>query len=432
MLVHASKKEKILSRSNQKASFSDILKVIGPGLLWAGAAIGGSHLIQSTRAGANFGFSLVWLVIICNLLKYPFFEYGHRYTAITGRSLLEGYRELGKPVLYLFFVLNFFLAFINSAGVTMVAAGIAGRVFGTSLSITHWSAIIFTFTALVILIGKYSSIDRFVKIIIVTLAVSTIVAVVMALGKGSAATPSFQAPSPWTMASLPFLVALMGWMPCPIEGSVWSSLWMLEKKKVNGCLPTYSQARIDFHLGYFATLFLALAFISLGALVMFGTGENFSKSGIAFSGQLIDLYVKSLGSWSIPIISIAALTTMLSTTLTVIDAYPRSIASTLKLIVPKLELKEKALYQGLVLFVCLISMVIVMFFVKNMTQMIDFATIISFLAAPIFAFINFRVVTHPHVPEECKPSGLMKVWSWVGIIFLSGVSILFLVKRFVF
>ena len=32
-----------------------------PGLLWAGAAIGVSHLVQSTRAGATFGFALLGL-----------------------------------------------------------------------------------------------------------------------------------------------------------------------------------------------------------------------------------------------------------------------------------------------------------------------------------------------------------------------------------
>jgi len=32
-----------------------IIKKLGPGLLFAGAAIGVSHLVQSTRAGADFG-----------------------------------------------------------------------------------------------------------------------------------------------------------------------------------------------------------------------------------------------------------------------------------------------------------------------------------------------------------------------------------------
>ena len=47
------------------------LKSLGPGLLWAGAAIGVSHLDQSTIAGANYGFALVWAVLLANLFKYP-------------------------------------------------------------------------------------------------------------------------------------------------------------------------------------------------------------------------------------------------------------------------------------------------------------------------------------------------------------------------
>lgn len=48
------------------------IKALGPGLIWAGASIGVSHLVQSTRAGADFGFQLVWVVVLANLLKYPF------------------------------------------------------------------------------------------------------------------------------------------------------------------------------------------------------------------------------------------------------------------------------------------------------------------------------------------------------------------------
>ena len=39
------------------------LKRLGPGLLFAGAAIGVSHLVQSTRAGADFGFGLLWALL---------------------------------------------------------------------------------------------------------------------------------------------------------------------------------------------------------------------------------------------------------------------------------------------------------------------------------------------------------------------------------
>ena len=77
----------------------NLLKTIGPGILFAGAAIGGSYLIQSTRAGANYGLDLLGLVllILCNI----FFEFGHRYTAANGESIINGYIKLGKFIYHI-------------------------------------------------------------------------------------------------------------------------------------------------------------------------------------------------------------------------------------------------------------------------------------------------------------------------------------------
>ena len=49
-------------------------KTLGPGILFATTAIGVSHLVQSTRAGAEYGFALIGFVLMANILKYPFFE----------------------------------------------------------------------------------------------------------------------------------------------------------------------------------------------------------------------------------------------------------------------------------------------------------------------------------------------------------------------
>ena len=79
-----------------------IQKSLGPGILLAGAAIGGSHLLSSTTAGARFGFSLVGLILLTNLLKYPFLLVGTRFTASTGKSLLEGFKERNSYI-FLYF-----------------------------------------------------------------------------------------------------------------------------------------------------------------------------------------------------------------------------------------------------------------------------------------------------------------------------------------
>jgi len=101
------------------AKKSNWYQKLGPGLLFAGAAIGVSHLVQSTRAGADFGFGLIWALVLIHLIKYPFFQFGPRYATATGESLLDGYKKLGKGVLIAYFILNLATMFTIQAAVTL-------------------------------------------------------------------------------------------------------------------------------------------------------------------------------------------------------------------------------------------------------------------------------------------------------------------------
>ena len=85
------------------------------------------------------------------------------------------------------------------------------------------------------------------------------------------------------------------------------------------------QAIFDFNVGYIGTIFLAICFLMLGALVMHKSGESFSDSGGVFAKQLIELYTINLGDYAYIFIAIAAFTTMFSTTITTLDASPRTM-----------------------------------------------------------------------------------------------------------
>jgi len=83
----------------------------------------------------------------------------------------------------------------------------------------------------------------------------------------------------------------MGWMPAPLDISIWHSLWAIQKKKE---LKVFSPktALIDFNIGYLGTIVLGIGFLMLGGLVMFGTGKTFSNNGSEFSIQLIQMYTR--------------------------------------------------------------------------------------------------------------------------------------------
>ena len=116
------------------------MQTLGPGIMYAGAAIGVSHLVQSTRAGAGYGFALVWAVVVVHLLKYPFFEFGHRYTAATGESLLVGYRRVGRWALIGYLLIALGLSIPTTAVLTIVTAGMASQMFAVSLAPSRTSS----------------------------------------------------------------------------------------------------------------------------------------------------------------------------------------------------------------------------------------------------------------------------------------------------
>ncbi len=415
-----------MNNSKKALNIKGILKTIGPGILYAGAAIGASHLVLSTRAGANYSFTLIWIIILINLFKYPFFEFSYRYTAATGNSVLEGYRKLGKWAIITFLVLSFCTAIVNFAAVIKVTSDLAAFIFHINLDSFVTSAILLIIILAILFIGKYALLDKVMKIMIVILAILTVTAFFFALNRGSQVEPGFIPPYLWDTAGLTFIIMLMGWMPTPMDASVWPSVWAMARKKQTGYSPSFKEYQIDFHIGYVGSAVLALFFLGLGALVMYGTGNHFSDNGVAFSEQLIALYSGSIGNWSTTIIAIVVLITMFSTALTVIDGYPRSLEGSLIQLFPSLEKMSRKIYIFWTIFLSIAAIIIIGYFTKNMLALLRFATVLSFLTAPVFAIINYKIVTSKSFPEELKPNSWLIILSWAGIIFLIGFGIIFL------
>jgi len=395
------------------------LKKLGPGFLFAGAAIGVSHLVQSTRAGADFGFGLLWALLLINAIKYPFFQFGPRYASATGESLLNGYYKMSKWVLGTYIILTFATMFTIQTAVTIVTAGIASSLFGGS-SLVFWTAIIIGICVIILWMGKYKVLDSLMKIIVIFLTISTIVAVALAIKPTQSIDFSQIIPS--DAVSIAFLIAFMGWMPAPLDISIWHSVWTVEKKKLNPSI-SFKQSLLDFNVGYITTIILAIGFVSLGALVMFGSGESFSLKGGEFANQLINMYTHSLGNGAKVIIGIAALTTMFSTTLTTLDASPRVMQKSTE-IFSNQKFPKGYLFWLLILVLGTLS--IFFFFISEMELLIKIATILSFLTAPFYAIANYKLLTGIHTPEEARPSKFLKIYSLISIVILLIFSVWFL------
>jgi Mn2+/Fe2+ NRAMP family transporter len=152
---------------------------------------------------------------------------------------------------------------------------------------------------------------------------------------------------------------------------------------------------------------------------MYQSGEKFSDSGGVFASQLINLYTSNLGENMMVFIAIAAFTTMFSTTITCLDASPRAMSKTLDL----LKFNRFNDYNSWLAILSIGTILIFIFFMSEMGGLVKIATVLSFITAPLYAIINYILVSSDLMPKKYRLSKWMKVYSISGIIFLLFFSI---------
>jgi Mn2+/Fe2+ NRAMP family transporter len=414
-----------------RVGLTEFRRSFGPGLLWAGTAIGVSHLVQSTRAGATTGYALSGVVLAALVLKYPFFEFGPRYAAATGESLVDGYRRVGAWALWLYFLITVATAVIINATVALFAGFLVLVTVGLPPdAVVPAAAALFVASGLMLWRGRFRTLDVSIKAILIALTVSTLVAAAVSLPRVDMSTLALWPPLGSDGTSLVFVLALAGWMPSGVDVAAWSSLWTLAKDRATGARTGVATAQTDFLIGYVGTGALAFAFVTLGAAVMYGSGRTLSPEGAAFSLQLADLYAETLGGWARPFILVAALTTMLSTLLTVADGFPRAIdrsVAVLRATAVSPQGEPGRVYWASIVVISLLATVLLGAFGGTLTALVDFATVASFLTAPVLGYLNLRVVTGSTMPRQHRPGPAMLALAYTGLVLLATVGIVFLI-----
>lgn len=414
------------SQPSPIASIKHIINLLGPGILMATAAIGGSHLVASTQAGAQYGWQLALLVLLVNIFKYPFFRAAVTYTLSTGETLQHGYMQLGKPYLLLALGLNAIAAVVNAAALLMFAASLLSYFIPIAIPIPIMAGIILATILFILLAGHYQALDTVSKIIMVVLVIATVTAAIVAWQNGPVAAPTYVSPSPWTMAAIGFLVVTMGWMPAPIEISGITSLWLKRQRQTKSV--TAQSALFDFNLGYITTMLLALVFLALGALVLHGSGEQLATGGIGFSKQLVDLYAHTIGEWARGLIAIIAFLCIFGSALTVYDGYSRAVAEGMMLLKGKSDTPRKV-FMTTLCTVAGVSFIIVLFFKTALLAMLGFAMTLAFMTTPVFAWLNHKLVNTGHVSEQFKSGKWLTTISYLGLLYLFGFLFLFVIWK---
>ncbi len=409
--------------------FNYIKNNLGPGLIFAAVAVGTSHVVQSTRAGATYGLSMIFLVVLVCLVKYPTYLFSSRYAAITGETVIDGYAKRGKWFLYIFLALIMIELSVATSAASLVTSGIIKSVFNIPMETTVLSMLLLFITIAILVIGKYKALESFCKILVIGFCITTLITTFIALVgfESSSMEPISQLAfdRPTTL----FLVSIAGWMPTGILGAVMLSNWVLARKNNSGGVPfTRKEADFDFHVGYGSSIFLAACFVILGYIVIRGAGDTIANDSAGFSVQIISLFTSTIGNWVFILIAATIVAVMYSTLLALVDGFPRLTVDVLNTLSPNINklIKETNLY--FILFALLFVLVgsVFFLFMNSFTQFIDFVTATGFIITPIIATFNHVIIFSQDISPEERPSQALKIWSYSTITIFTTVTILWI------
>ena len=416
--------------NGRAAGAPPLLQVLGPGILYAGAAVGVSHLVQATRAGAVYGLGLTLVVLFACVVKYPALRFGGEYAAATGQHLIHNYRRTGWWAIGAYgFAQAMTMAFAIAA-VALINVGLLKAVLGLELSDLVVTVALLAVAAAILLTGRYHLLERMTKLIVAAftvliLATTLLVATRVDWSLGAFVPPAISA------ATLPFMIALMGFMPSPMDACVIQSLWTAAKSEDSGRQVTPAESRLDFNVGFITSVILAFCFLILGAGVIFGTGVPLEATPAGFANQVIEMFTSAVGDWVRPIISIAAVAVLFSTLVTILDGYPRIVTGLVTAIAPQTDgrIAGLGIYDVTIVGLCLASTLVIGLFMESFTTFIDLSAVLLFLTSPLLAFLNHRAMHSEEVAPEHRPSTPMRIWSIAGIIIMLLLALSYLAMR---
>ena len=259
------------------------LRFIGPGIILAAAAIGSGELILTPRAGALYGLSIAWVIVLSIIYKMTLTVGLARYTIATGEDIFRGFSRLPGPRLWFVWVLSL-LFLIGAVGYSGIALACGSALFALfpSLSMVQWAVVVVVLAYALLLGGSYGPVEK-VAFVLSSILILGVVYNLTALRPGAGwffrgLAPDIPAGSGRT------IISLLGWTAGGASTLVYS-FWILEKGiglrgkdrvslQEGGSSPTVinrmrswmSIIRLDIGLSYLLMIVVSLAFLTIGVL----------------------------------------------------------------------------------------------------------------------------------------------------------------------
>lgn len=205
------------------------LRWYGPGLLWVLSSVGSGSVLFTPRVGSRYGYELLWAALLVILTEWIIIREVGRYTVVTGRTILHGFRDVPGPrgwAVWAIFVPQLVAAVVTIAGI----AALAGSALMIALpgSQALYATLLILASIVLVVTGRYKGVER----------ISSLLAGVMVLAAVTAAVLVFGSPGEVATGIVPtipgdfdfyFILPWLGFILSGAAGVMWYSYWVAER-----------------------------------------------------------------------------------------------------------------------------------------------------------------------------------------------------------
>lgn len=265
------------------------LRQVGPGVMAAATGVGSGDLVATMVAGARYGYALLWAVVLGTVFKLALGEAVGRWHLASGRTMLSGWRTLGRWAIGYFGLYIVVWGFVYGA-TAMSASGLPLNALFPVLPVGGWAAICGLAGLGLVWFGRYGVIEKLMTVLTGVMFVTVVGTAILVgpdlleLGRGM--VPRIPG------GSVAYVLSLMGGVGGTITMAAYG-YWTLAKGwRGPKWLPFM---RTDNALGYVVTGIFVLAMLVVGAEILAGQPLVQGDKGLLTLG---DELAADYGQWA--------------------------------------------------------------------------------------------------------------------------------------
>lgn len=283
----------------KKKESKSFLQPISVGIMVAATGIGAGDIVMAALAGADYGMTLLWAVLLGALLKFVLNEELAKWDIATGMTLLQGWTQrLPKWVSIYFACYLIFWAFTVAGSLITFTGLVANTIFplpvADNYALALWGGLHSMIAVVLIYAGGFSLVEKVMKVFIILMFFIVIVCAVLLSPDWEEVLQAIFIPKlSFSSDALFFVFALIG----GIGGSVsilCYSYWIAERQQGSKTL-SLKEVRVDLGVSYFLTAIFGMAIIIIAASLRPGALEGYSMV-LGLSTKLGDVLGKG-GKW---------------------------------------------------------------------------------------------------------------------------------------